>query len=211
MLKIKNDDIKVEELKEVQPVKVSASTIAERPDVVEAKVYKLKSGFVRHSVYVTLGYINEDSYKRPIEIFINSKDLTKAAEYAVLTRLISAIFRKSSDPTFILEELTSIYDPNGGYLKQGKYIHSLYSEIADVIEQFFVDIGVLDKASKNNGYNKTITASTESSNNNGSSNNDDSQNNVFKICPECQEKTLKFENGCLVCINPECGYSKCDK
>lgn len=209
MIKLKEQDFKIEELEQVRPLEAAGQAIAKRPDVVDAKVYKLKSGFVKHSVYVTLGYIEENGKKRPIEIFINSKDLTKAAEYAVLTRLISAIFRKSSDPTFILEELKSIYDPNGGYLKKGKYVHSFYSEIADVIEQFFVDIGCMEKISASNGFlSNPASAVTPSV---STAKNPSQDMDVFKICPECQEKTLKFENGCEVCINPECGYSKCDK
>ena len=75
-----------------------------RPDVVDAKVYKIKSAFVKNSVFVTLSYVREsNNLIRPIEIFINSKDLTKAHEYVVLTRLISAIFRRSTDSMFILE------------------------------------------------------------------------------------------------------------
>ena len=104
-----------------------------RPDVVDAKVYKLKSAFVKNSVFVTLSYMNENEIIRPVEIFINSKDLTRAPEYVVLTRLISAIFRRASDAMFILEELQGIFDPNGGSFKEGKYYHSFYAEIADVI------------------------------------------------------------------------------
>lgn len=211
MIKLKKENVKIEEIDQVKPLEAAGQAIAKRPDVVDAKVYKLKSGFVKHSVYVTLGYIEENGKKRPIEIFINSKDLTKAAEYAVLTRLISAIFRKSSDPTFILEELKSIYDPNGGYLKKGKYVHSFYSEIADVIEQFFVDIGCMEKTSKNNGFHQDIVSTSVSDSSGGSNKNVIIESDVFKICPECQEKTLKFENGCEVCVNPACGYSKCDK
>ena len=108
-----------------------------RPEVVDAKVYKLKSAFVKNSVFITLSYVNDNSEVRPIEIFINSKDLTRAPEYVVLTRLVSAIFRRSNDPMFILEELQGIFDPNGGTFKDGKYYHSFYAEIADVIERFF--------------------------------------------------------------------------
>ena len=79
-----------------------------RPEVVDAKVYKLKSAFVKNSVFITLSYVQEDAEIRPIEIFINSKDLTRAPEYVVLTRLVSAIFRRSNDPMFILEELQGI-------------------------------------------------------------------------------------------------------
>ncbi|GAB4169285.1 MAG: hypothetical protein Kow00108_02880 [Calditrichia bacterium] len=207
MITLKEKSFKIEEVSQVKPLEAAGQAIAKRPDVVDAKVYKLKSGFVKHSVYVTLGYIRENNTIRPIEIFINSKDLTKAAEYAVLTRLISAIFRKSSDPTFILEELKSIYDPNGGYLKKGKYVHSFYSEIADVIEQFFVDIGRIDKTSENNGFHQEL----QSGNSGGAITVKPNEVDEFKICPECQDRTLKFENGCEVCVNPECGYSKCDK
>ena len=125
-------------------IQTVASTI--RPEVVDAKVYKLKSAFVKNSVFITLSYVNDNSGVRPIEIFINSKDLTRAPEDVVLTRLVSAIFRRSNDPMFILEELQGIFDPNGGTFKEGKYYHSFYAEIADVIERFFFDVGILERS-----------------------------------------------------------------
>ncbi len=207
MYRIKENKFEIKEVKHEEPLDNVTDHILERPDVVNAKVYRLRSGFVRHSVYITLGYITQNGKNRPIEIFINSKDLTKNAEYAVLTRLISAIFRKSANPVFILEELSSIHDPNGGYHKNGKYIHSFYSEIADVIEQFFREIGCMEDEDEgdsaiaqhvNEMLNPKAEATTE-------------VNTEFFICPECNQKTLKMENGCLTCINPECGYSKCDE
>ena len=176
-----------------------------RPDVVDAKVYKLKSAFVKNSVFVTLSYVKDSSLIRPVEIFINSKDLTRAPEYVVLTRLISAIFRRASDPMFILEELQGIFDPNGGSFKEGKYYHSFYAEIADVIERFFYDVGIVDKPVMHpiadNGNLKTSTVLAEDEGNMG--------NIQFKVCPECNNRTLKTENGCDSCMS--CGYSKCDK
>ncbi len=174
-----------------------------RPEVVDAKVYKLKSAFVKNSVFITLSYINQNGALSPIEIFINSKDLTKTSEYVVLTRLISAIFRRSTNPMFILEELQGIFDPNGGSFKEGKYYHSFYSEIADVIERFFYDVKIIDKL--------------ESSNESTANQNDleyveqnvMNLNSEFKICPSCSGKSLKIENGCDSCMS--CGYSKCDK
>ena len=177
-----------------------------RPEVVDAKVYKLKSAFVKNSVFITLSYVNEETEVRPIEIFINSKDLTRAPEYVVLTRLVSAIFRRSNDPMFILEELQGIFDPNGGTFKDGKYYHSFYAEIADVIERFFFDVGILErpeaKPIEDNGLQKKIVPSKEEGN---------SGNIEFKICSECNNRTLKIENGCDICMDPDCGYSKCDK
>ena len=177
-----------------------------RPEVVDAKVYKLKSAFVKNSVFITLSFVIENSEVRPIEIFINSKDLTRAPEYVVLTRLVSAIFRRSNDPMFILEELQGIFDPNGGTYKNGKYYHSFYAEIADVIERFFFDVGIVERPEvmpiEDNGPQQKVVFAKDEGN---------AGNIEFRICVECNNRTLKTENGCDICMDPDCGYSKCDK
>ena len=176
-----------------------------RPEVVDAKVYKLKSAFVKNSVFITLSYIYDNSEVRPIEIFINSKDLTRAPEYVVLTRLVSAIFRRSNDPMFILEELQGIFDPNGGTYKDGKYYHSFYAEIADVIERFFFEVGIMERPEampmEDNGPQQKVVLAKDEGN---------AGNIEFRICVECNNRTLKTENGCDICMDPDCGYSKCD-
>jgi ribonucleoside-diphosphate reductase alpha chain len=205
MISMPTTAVEITEVKQEIPLvrrdEGAVSIIGSRPEVTEAKVYRLRSGFVNNSVFVTLGYINENGKNRPIEIFINSKDLTRAAEYAVLTRLISAIFRKSNEPTFILEELRGIYDPNGGYFKNGKYIHSFYAEIADVIGQFFEDIGLTAPkqtpvAQRSVPERTSVEAATVG---------------MLKICPKCGNRSVKIENGCMTCVDEACGYSKCDE
>ena len=153
MIKIKDGTLieessknqKTEDKKKNQSKSVSSISNTHRPEVIDAKVYKLKSSFVRYSVFITLSYVKDNSGIRPMEIFINSKDLTRAPEYVMLTRLISAIFQRSDDPMFILEELQGIFDPNGGIIKDGKYYHSFYAEIADVIERFLFDVGIMEQ------------------------------------------------------------------
>ena len=207
MIKLNPTDI-IKENKEKKNKEVIKGGVSEdaastmRPEVVDAKVYKLKSAFVKNSVFITLSYIKDDDGLKPIEIFINSKDLTKTSEYVVLTRLISAIFRRATNPMFILEELQGIFDPNGGSFKEGKYYHSFYSEIADVIERFFYDVKIIDKSSSvpiaDNGVMEEAPTFNTVELNNG-----------FRICPTCSSKSLKTENGCDSCMS--CGYSKCDK
>ncbi len=179
-----------------------------RPEVVNAKVYKLKSAFVKNAVFITLSYVDTLDGRKPIEIFINSKDLNRSAEYVVLTRLISAIFRRATDPMFILEELHGIHDPNGGSFKDGKYYHSFYAEVAATIERFFYDVKIIEKEEadlnpNNNGEDlqKELVEINKK-------NLDNNLNKTFRICPECSGKALKTENGCDSCM--ECGYSKCD-
>ena len=120
-----------------------------------------------------------------------------------MTRLISAIFRRSNDPMFILEELQGIFDPNGGSFKEGKYYHSFYAEIADVIERFFFDVGIIDRPDLRPVSDNGPPVISKDEGNAG--------NAEFRVCPECNNRTLKTEVGCDVCMDPECGYSKCDK
>ncbi|MEM4366567.1 MAG: hypothetical protein QW035_00335 [Candidatus Anstonellales archaeon] len=202
------DNLEFEELIETQKGKEMIKAKQEqRPYVLSSRVYKLKSVFVDYAIYITLSYIEEeDGTKRPHEIFINSKDLSRAAEYTVLTRLISAIFRRSENPTFIIEELKSIYDPNGGRFKDGKYIASIYAEIAYVLEDFFAELGLLKKKEP---VSTTLLTFAYPNIFEGKKEEKD-VNLSLKICPKCNQKTLKVENACLTCVNTECNYSKCD-
>jgi hypothetical protein len=196
---IKKEMPKVQETEDLIKKEQPRKDTITRPETVDAKVYKLKSRFVKERLYITLSYIKEDDGKnRPIEIFINSKDLSKLPEYTVLTRLISAIFRNFNNPKFILEELQSVYDPNGGYFMKGRYIYSFYSEIAMIIEKFFIDIGFISE--KDDSLENWIETAKK--------NTPDKKIDVnnFKICPNCNQKSLQVDGGCLNCINPECGY-----
>ena len=209
MIKLKkNFKYKEVQSKENKKTKTGNRNSAIRPEVVNAKVYKVKSAFVKNAVFITLSYIDTHTGRKPIEIFINSKDLNRSAEYVVLTRLISAIFRRATDPMFILEELHGIHDPNGGSFKDGKYYHSFYAEVADVIERFFYDVNIIDKPDdyleNNNAQQEKEPVKVENN-----KINDDNLNSEFRICPDCSGKSLKTENGCDMCM--ECGYSKCDK
>lgn len=185
--------IKLDETAAVEEIVKEVKKV-ERPNVLKAEVYKLKSPVVSNAIYVTISYIQKNDKNMPFEIFINSKDLSKASEYAVLTRLISAIFRSVQNPEFIIEELRGIYDPSGGYFKEGKYMHSFYAEIAEIIEQSLNGNGLVSTG-------KSIQSNLQVS----------VVNTNLKLCPKCNQMTLKRENGCDSCVNPECLYSRCDK
>ena len=216
MIKLKKNfkvkEVPARDITQKENVSSPSTNSAIRPEVVNAKVYKVKSAFVKNAVFITLSYVDTHSGRKPIEIFINSKDLNRSAEYVVLTRLISAIFRRATNPMFILEELHGIHDPNGGSFKDGKYYHSFYAEVADVIERFFYDVDIIKKEDLNQS-----SENQEDKKKNINQIDDDlikvandlEVNSEFRICPACSGKSLKTENGCDMCM--ECGYSKCDK
>ncbi len=211
MIKL-NKNFKVKEVQsQTKKTKAQSSSgnSAIRPEVVNAKVYKVKSAFVKNAVFITLSYVDTHSGRKPIEIFINSKDLNRSAEYVVLTRLISAIFRRATDPMFILEELHGIHDPNGGSFKNGKYFHSFYAEVADVIQRFFYDVKIIEKPDDNTNIHNNSEQEAVPVEVDNNKTLDNALNSVFRICPDCSDKSLKTENGCDSCV--ECGYSKCDK
>lgn len=117
--------------------------IQTRPIELYGKTYKIKTPLSAQGLYITINDIREPSGKlRPFEIFINSKNLQHFSWMVAMTRLISAVFRRTSDPSFLVEELKSIFDPNGGYFRDGHYVPSLVAEIGDVIEQHLRSLGI---------------------------------------------------------------------
>ena len=121
----------------------------ERPDVLIGATYKIKSPLVEHSLYVTINDIvlnagTEHELRRPFEVFINSKNMEHFQWIVALTRIMSAVFRKGGDVTFLVEELKAVFDPRGGYFKAGGvYMPSIVAEIGCVIEQHLKMIGLL--------------------------------------------------------------------
>ena len=119
-----------------------------RPDILVGATYKIKPPGAEHALYVTCndmvlnaGTVNESLF--PYEIFINSKNMEHFQWILALTRLISAIFRMGSNPTFLIHELKEIFDPKGGYLKRGVYMPSLVAEIGAIIEKHLIKIGII--------------------------------------------------------------------
>lgn len=104
----------------------------ERPDFLLGTTYKIKPPVSEHAMYITINDIilNEDTdheVRRPYEVFINSKSMEHFQWVIALTRVVSAVFRKGGDVTFLVEELSSVYDPNGGYYKKGVFLCLLWS------------------------------------------------------------------------------------
>jgi ribonucleoside-diphosphate reductase alpha chain len=162
-----------------------------RPEVLEGTTYKIKTPLSPDALYVTVNDLIEDGKRRPYELFINTKNLQHFSWVVAMTRLISSVFRHDPEPTFLVDELKSIYDPNGGYFKNGKYIPSLAAEIGYVIEQHLDKIGITGKQKKQ--AVKVSAAGPADSNK--------------MICPQCNERQLISQENCLKCL--ACEYSKC--
>lgn len=176
----------------------SLSETTERPEILDGRTYKLRSPIYEAALYITIndivlnpGTVHE--HRRPFEIFINSKAMESFQWIVALTRMVSAVFRKGGDVVFIVEELKSVNDPKGGYWKKGKFITSIVAEIAEVIEQHFVNLGLMELveiAPKEIAPKKATKVAT-----------------TMRICPQCQAPTLIKESGCDLCGS--CGYSRC--
>lgn len=174
-----------------KPADVVPSTeLAERPDVLEGSTYKVKMGG-DPAFYVTITDILEDDLRRPFEVFINTKNPEHIAWSSALTRMVSAIFRRPHDSSFVVEELKNVFDPKGGGWWKGKYRPSVVAAIGQVIEDHMIYIGYLDAP-------ETATPEPEA------------EAPVVKfpsLCPQCQGSHYKHEGGCTSC--GDCGYSSC--
>jgi len=186
----------------------------DRPGGLEGKTYKLRWPDSDHAIYITMNDILDDQGRtRPFEIFINSKNTEHYAWTVALTRMISAVFRRGGDVSFVIEELKAVFDPRGGQWMGGRYVPSLLAAIGEVIEQHMISTGFLKEAGE-------IAAVDEAKELNiaalgGGSGGGDAKGGEglstsavpFRQCPKCGQASLVHEEGCDNCRS--CGYSKC--
>ena len=186
----------------------------ERPDNIRGTTYKVKTPVTEHALYITINDVvmnegKDQEYSRPFEIFINSKNMDHFQWIVGLTRVMSAVFRKGGDVTFLLEELQSVFDQNGGYYKKGgKYVPSLVAEIGEVLEKHLIDIGMLKSKELDQHQKKLVE---EKKKEYLEKNQDQLDDSGFpkdsQLCGKCQTKAAILMDGCLTCLN--CGESKC--
>ncbi|MCB1756827.1 MAG: NrdJb [Gammaproteobacteria bacterium] len=189
----------------------------QRPDVLIGSTYKLKTPehVSEHAMYITINDIvlnegTEHELRRPFEVFINSKNMDHFQWIVALTRIISAVFRKGGDVTFLVEELHSVFDPRGGYWNKGKFMPSIISEIGDVIETHLIKIGMLKAAEPDEHQKKLIEkkrAELENTPQDAAEESDGKFPASAELCKKCNHKAAIMMDGCLTCLN--CGDSKC--
>ncbi|NOT68443.1 MAG: NrdJb [Methylophilaceae bacterium] len=188
-----------------------------RPEKLVGNTYKIKTPVTEHALYITINDIlmdegTQQEHRRPFEIFINSKNMDHFQWIVALTRVMSAVFRKGGDVTFLVEELRSVFDPSGGYFKKGgKYIPSLVAEIGEVVEQHLIEIGMLKKPGLDEHQQKLVTEKrTEYLAKHAKAGGDANEEGFppgAQLCGKCQTKAAIIMDGCLTCLN--CGESKC--
>jgi len=208
----------------------------ERPEKLIGSTYKLKvpEHVSSHAMYITINDVilnegTEHELRRPFEVFINSKNLEHYQWIVALTLIMSAVFRKGGDITFLVAELKSVFDPRGGYWNKGKYMPSIIAELGNVIEQHLIEIGMLQLPELDAHQQKLIddkkaelagdtTAATDSAANTSTKKATASDNNAgapaeeawqanASHCNKCNHKAVMVRDGCATCLN--CGDSKC--
>ena len=184
-----------------------------RPGELPGKTYKLQWPESDHAIYITLNDIVDDSGRvRPFEIFINSKNMEHFAWTVALTRMISAVFRRGGDISFVVEELKAVFDPRGGQWMQGKYVPSLLAALGGVIETHLIDIGFLkspgELADPSAAEAQVLAIGGGGAEGVGGNKAQGSgASSLFRQCPKCGQLSLIRQEGCDTCTS--CGYSKC--
>ncbi len=193
-----------------------------RPEELHGSTYKIKTPLSDHALYTTINDIvlnpgTDHEQRRPFEIFINSKNMDQFQWVVALTRVISAVFRKGGDCTFLAEELKAVFDPQGGYFKRGgKFMPSLVAEIGEAIEDHLTKIGMMqgpelgdhqkailaEKRAEYEAATKPVSAAVTASASEASPFPETAQ-----LCHKCMTKASILMDGCMTCLN--CGDSKC--
>jgi ribonucleoside-diphosphate reductase alpha chain len=170
----------------------------DRPEALPGQTYKVRWPESDHAIYITLNDIIQDGRRRPFEIFINSKNMDHFAWTVALTRMISAVFRRGGDVSFVVEELKAVFDPRGGQWMGGRYVPSLLAAIGEVIEEHMIAIGFMPSTKQRREgqiepaeLRKVVNAPDAR----------------LRQCPKCGEASLTRQEGCDTCMS--CGYSKC--
>ena len=185
-----------------------------RPDKITGSTYKVKTPVTEHALYITINDVimnegTDQEHRRPFEIFVNSKNMEHFQWIVGLTRVMSAVFRKGGDLTFLIEELESVFDPNGGYYKKGgKYVPSLVAELGQVLEEHLQNIGMLKVTEPEEHQQQLIDdKKAEYLKKNPNKLDESGFPKDAQLCNKCQTKAAIMMDGCLTCLN--CGESKC--
>ena len=191
-----------------------------RPESLPGATYKLQWPETDHAMYITMNDINQDGRCRPFEVFINSKNMEHYAWSLALTRMISAVFRRGGDVSFVVDELKAVFDPRGGQWMGGKYVPSLLAAIGGIIEQHMIAIGFLtspgqlanDSDKQLNvmaGHQVTLEPTMNAMNGvgKGKVSSGLTSGSGFRQCPKCAQASLIRQEGCDTCTS--CAYSKC--
>jgi ribonucleoside-diphosphate reductase alpha chain len=167
----------------------------DRPHALEGNTYKIKWPESEHAIYITINDVIQNGTRRPFEVFINSKNMEHYAWTLALTRMISAVFRRGGDVSFVVEELKAVFDPRGGAWVQGKYIPSILAAIGGVIEHHMIQIGFIKGEGQHLKSDPEAKVVAMGAGGRG------------KSCPSCGTPGLRMIEGCMTC--PSCGHSKC--
>ena len=181
----------------------------DRPEALPGQTYKLRWPDSDHALYITLNDILQDGRRRPFEVFINSKNMEHYAWTVALTRMVSAVFRRGGDVSFVVEELKAVFDPRGGHWMEGRYVPSLLAAIGEVIEKHMVAIGFLPggEAAAMAEPARAAAALAPTGAPGASDAPAEPPRARLVHCPRCAQPTLVRQEGCDLCTN--CGYSKC--
>ncbi len=180
----------------------------DRPEALAGATYKVQWPESDHALYITVNDVIQDGRRRPFEVFINSKNTEHFAWSVALTRMISAVFRRGGDVSFVVEELKAVFDPRGGQWVKGRYVPSLLAAIGEVLEEHMIAIGFMktpgsleeDNIAKPQVVN--LTAGQDSP-----ETPERAADNRFCQCPRCGQASLIHQEGCDTCTS--CTYSKC--
>ena len=192
---------------------VNLNEKTQRPEMLVGSTYKIKPPVSDHALYITINDIllnqgTEEEIRRPFEIFVNSKNMEFYSWIVALTRVISAVFRKGGDCTFLVEELKAVFDPKGGYYQRGTgiFMPSVVAEIGHIIETHLKTLDMLPKSEIDTHQQAYIQKKREAA-----MAEQESEKTAFPAtaskCGKCHQKSVVLLDGCATCLN--CGDSKC--
>jgi len=184
-----------------------------RPEMLLGSTYKIKTPQSEHALYITINDMilnqgTEHEERRPYEVFINSKNMEHFQWVLAMTRLMSAVFRKGGDVSFLVDEMKDVFDPRGGYFKKGGvFMPSLVAEIGYAIESHLKHIGMIKQEEMSDHQKQFLDEKRKEFDAKHGESDGGSFPEKAVLCVKCSTKAMVLMDGCMTCLN--CGESKC--
>ncbi len=161
---------------------VVADRLLERAEKLSGSTYKIRWPSMSSALYLT---INSDDQGRPFEVFLNSKDAKYHDWATALTVMITSIFRKGGDISFVAKELQQIESLHDSAFVNKQHHPSLVAYIGKVLEEHITGVSM-----------PFIDNQTQPR-----------QVKLGEQCPQCKSLTLIRSEGCKKCLI--CNFTSC--
>jgi ribonucleoside-diphosphate reductase alpha chain len=126
------EDVRAGDVSAVPATAAPDVELSPRPRILRGVTHQIKWPHAGAAYYLTINF--DEATLKPYEMFITSKDGSHSEWTTALSLMITAIFRKGGDASFVSQELKQIQSYKEYTFDDGKFVGSLPAMIGRILE-----------------------------------------------------------------------------